>query len=83
MWYSRSFADAQDDKKPLGMTMLCTRSFTSPGGFVQDDKSGCGFVQDDKSGSVYGDKSGFVQDDKSGFVQGGTADREQARFVSY
>ena len=28
MWYSRSFADAQDDKKPLGMTMLCTRSFT-------------------------------------------------------
>ena len=65
MWYSRSFADAQDDKKPLGMTMLCTRSFTSPGGFV------------------YGDKSGSVYGDKSGFVQGGTADREQARFVSY
>ena len=72
MWYSRSFADAQDDKKPLGMTMLCTRSFTSPGGFVQDDKSG----------SVYGDKSGSVYGDKSGSVQGGTADREQARFVS-
>ena len=65
MWYSRSFADAQDDKKPLGMTMLCTRSFTPSGG------------------SVYGDKSGSVQDDKSGFVQGGTADREQVRFVSY
>ena len=73
MWYSRSFADAQDDKKPLRMTMLCTRSFTSPGGSVYGDKSGS--VQDDKSGSV--------QDDKSGFVQDGTTDREQARFVSY
>ena len=71
MWYSRSFADAQDDKKPLRMTMLCTRSFTSPGGSVYGDKSG----------SVYGDKSGSVQDDKSGFVQGGTADREQGYFA--
>ena len=52
MWYSRSFADAQDDKKPLRMTMLCTRSFTSPGGSVYGDKSGS--VQDDKSGFVQG-----------------------------
>ena len=51
MWYSRSFADAQDDKKPLRMTMLCTRSFTSPGGFVYGDNTaissmvtGIGFV---------------------------------------
>ena len=64
MWYSRSFADAQDDKKPLGMTTLCIRSFAA----VQDDKSG--FVQDDKSGFVRDDKSSFVQDEGAVFRSG-------------
>ena len=43
MWYSRSFADAHDDKKPLGMTMLCTRSFTPSGGSVYGDKERASF----------------------------------------
>ena len=57
MWYSRSFADAQDDKKPLGMTMLCTRFADA-----QDDKKPLGMTMlctrsfTPSGGSVYGGK---------------------------
>ena len=48
-WYSRSFADAQDDKSD------CAQDDKSD--CAQDDKSGC--VQDDKSGCVSVSMSGY------------------------